>query len=170
MARELKIFITAIPRPPSLRRIRPDQAIDQTERKFRLVGQASEANQSKTDAFFAKYGIGATNAGAATDKMAASTEGMTTKSVALGSALGSFVGGIGVQAVMRLGSEIAEMVARRRQVDDRERIIQSAHGQASTRPARCSGNMRGGTQGLVQDMELMQAANKAVMLGLPVNV
>lgn len=93
---------------------------------------------------------------------------ITTKMIALGSAIGSFVGNIAVNAVMSLGNAIVEAASNGAKLTQLsgsfERLSKSVNQTASVMLS----TMRTATKGLVSDLDLMQSANKAILLGLPV--
>ena len=93
---------------------------------------------------------------------------LNTQMVALGSAIGSFIGNVAYNAVQRLGTAVATMVSEGARmsitVDSFERL---ATGIGQSGDAMLSVT-RTATKGLITDLDIMQASNKAMLLGLPV--
>ena len=93
---------------------------------------------------------------------------VNTKAVALGAAIGSFMGNIAWSAVNKLGAEVSVFVQRGSQLgalqNSFERLARGAN-QSSTEMLSA---LKDGTRGLVSEYDLMTSANKAMLLGLPV--
>ena len=93
---------------------------------------------------------------------------LSSKAVAFGSAIGSFAGGVALQAVQALGSSFVSAAANGAKLSvlsgSFERLTESI-GESSQAMLSMT---RGATKGLVSDLDLIQSTNKAVLLGLPV--
>jgi polyhydroxyalkanoate synthesis regulator phasin len=104
----------------------------------------------------------------ATQKTSASLVSFSKTSTAVGTAIGNYFGNIASNATMKMVSEIEGMVATGAKLS----IVRDAFkGLASAAKQSADGmlaEMRRGTQGMVSDYDLMLAANKAMLLGLPV--
>lgn len=93
---------------------------------------------------------------------------LSTKTLAVGTAIGTFLGKAAYDAVRNLGSSIVELASRGAQmapiVDSFERLTTSIgrSGDAMLAASRTA------TKGLIRDLDLMAAANKGIMLGLPI--
>lgn len=111
----------------------------------------------------------------ATKRPAVETEGLSSKLVAVG----AFIGTMAANAVLALGrlavdgikavvSGIGDLVARGAQIAGISTAFGNLTGAVGTTAATMLGAMRTATKGLVTDIDLMAAANKALLLGLPV--
>lgn len=105
---------------------------------------------------------------AATRRPADATGFLTTKMIALGAAVGSAVGLVAYNAVRRLGQGIVSLAARGAELNRIRTSFTSL-----TEAIDVSGDMmlavsRTRTRGLISDLDLMGAANKAMLLDLPV--
>jgi hypothetical protein len=104
----------------------------------------------------------------ATRRTAESTGGLTTKMVAFGSAIGTFVGALAYDAVKRLAGGLADLASRGvalAPVVTAFEQLTAAAGQSGEELLRLT---RTATKGLITDLDIMAAANKALLLGLPV--
>lgn len=104
----------------------------------------------------------------ATRKAEQPTSFLTTKMVALGSAIGSFIGNIGANAVQAIGQKFVEAASNGAKFsalsDSFERLTRSI-GQSGDAMLSMT---RSATKGLITDLDIMQSSNKAILLGLPV--
>lgn len=104
----------------------------------------------------------------AAKKLDAPFGGLSTRMVAFGAAIGTFLGSAAYDAIKRLGSALVEVATRGISLAPVagafERLAQSV-GETGDAMLKVS---RGATRGLIADLDLMQAANKALLLGLPV--
>lgn len=96
------------------------------------------------------------------------TAGITSKMVALGTAAGTFLGNLAYDAVKKMGAALIEVASRGIELAP----VSSAF-QALARSVGESGDAmlqvaRTATKGLIGDLDLMQAANKGILLGLPI--
>lgn len=94
--------------------------------------------------------------------------GLTTRMMALGTAVGTFVGQVAYDAVKRLGGALIEITGRGitlAPIVDSFQSLARTVGQSGDAMLAVS---RTATKGLISDLDLMQAANKAILLGLPV--
>lgn len=92
---------------------------------------------------------------------------ITAKGVAIGAAVGTAIGSIAVAAVKKLGTELLELGQRglvMAPVVSSFQNLTTAVGQSSDAMLRAG---REGASGLIADLDLMQAGNKALLLGLP---
>ena len=104
----------------------------------------------------------------ATRKIHEPTDKLNTQMVALGSAIGSFLGNLAYNAVQRLGTAVSTMVsegARMSITIDSFQRLATGIGQSGDAMLTVT---RTATKGLITDLDIMQAANKAMLLGLPV--
>lgn len=74
---------------------------------------------------------------------------------------------VGVQAVRSIVEGIGDLAARGAEVSAMERSFDSLTAAAGESGAVMKGTLREATMGLVDDMTLMQATNKSLLLGLP---
>lgn len=96
------------------------------------------------------------------------TNAVNAKMVALGSAIGSFIGSVAYDAVRQLATSVKELVSeglRTEAVVDSFERLSSSIGETSDVMLNAT---RGATKGLISDLDLMLASNKAILLGLPV--
>lgn len=104
----------------------------------------------------------------ATRRVEQPTNTLSTKAVAVGAAIGSAIGNVAVGAVAKLGQEMLTAASKGVQlaslVTSFDRL---AAGIGETGDAML-GVTRGATKGLIADLNIMQSANKAMLLGLPV--
>lgn len=103
--------------------------------------------------------------GAQVDK---STKGISTKAIAMGTAIGVAAGKVAVDALKFLGREFVDVAKRGVELAP---VVTSFNN--LTRSIGESGDQmlavsRSSTKGLITDLDLMSAANKAIQLGLPV--
>ena len=103
------------------------------------------------------------------------TEGLSTKMVALGSFIGTMaakavaaLGRLALNGIKALASGISDLVMEGPRLAALEHSFQTLAATLGESGEAMLGEMRAGTQGLVSDLDLMTAANKAVLLGLPV--
>lgn len=93
---------------------------------------------------------------------------LSTKTLAVGTAIGTFLGKTAYDAVRNLVSSIVDLASRGAQmapiVDSFERLTNSIgrSGDAMLAASRTA------TKGLIRDLDLMAVANKGIMLGLPI--
>lgn len=111
----------------------------------------------------------------ATRKAEEPTSILTAKMVALGSFIGTMaanavaaLGRMAIDGVRALGGEVAELITRGAKLSGISQSFETLAASVNATGAAMLGRMREGTRGLVADLDLMQAANKAVLLGLPV--
>lgn len=111
----------------------------------------------------------------ATKRVEAPTEGLSAKMVAVGTAIGTMaanalmaLGRLALDGVRALASSIVDLVADGAKLAGLEQSFSALTASLGETSAVMLGAMRTGTRGLVADLDLMQAANKAVLLGLPV--
>jgi hypothetical protein len=93
---------------------------------------------------------------------------ISAKAVAMGAAVGTAIGGLAVAAVKKLGQELLEVGSRglvMAPVVTSFHNLTAAVGESADEMLRAS---REGASGLIADLDLMQAGNKALLLGLPV--
>lgn len=136
--------------------------------------EQARANRTLSDAI-AKYAALGKNAPAAmvaleqaTRKVEAPTNALTTKMVALGAAVGSFIGNIAANAVQRFGQyalEAAANGAKLTAIAGGFNLLATSIGQSGQAMLTVT---RTATKGLISDLDLMQSMNKAILLGLPV--
>lgn len=104
----------------------------------------------------------------ATRRVEEPTTSLTTKMIAIGTAIGTFIGRIAYDAVRRLASAISDIASRGVQMvgltDSFERLTRSV-GTTGDEMLRVS---RTATKGLIADLDLMAATNKGILLGLPI--
>lgn len=104
----------------------------------------------------------------ATKQAEAPTGGLTTKIVALGAAIGTFLGNLAYDAVKRIGSGLLEIASNGIKLAPTVGAfnrLTAAVGETSDAMLRAG---RTATKGLISDLDLMQAANKGLLLGLPI--
>lgn len=95
-------------------------------------------------------------------------DALTAKAVAIGSAFGSIIGGVALRALSALGQGMADAAKNGVQLTslvtsfDRLSASIGESGDAMLTVTRSA------TKGLVSDLNIMQSANKAMLLGLPV--
>jgi len=115
-----------------------------------------------------RHGGDAEHFGKSLDAANTATGKLSLGMVAMGTAIGTFIGSVAVKAVNALVSETIELVKRGAELAP---VVQSfdalARSVGETSDAMLQAG-RVGTKGLLTDMELMTAANKAINLGLPV--
>src|SRR5690606_23770571 len=107
------------------------------------LNQAAQAG----DSWFNKFSVGA---------------------VAIGTAIGTFIGKLAVDGVKRLVSGVAELALRGAQMAPTVQAfdrLSASIGESSSVMLSAS---RTATKGLIRDLDLMAAANKGILLGLPV--
>jgi len=96
------------------------------------------------------------------------TGGLTARMVALGAAIGTFIGQAAFDLLRRLGSGIAEIASQGLQLPATSRAfhdLAASVGQSGDEMLRVA---QTATKGLIGDLGLMQAANKGLLLGLPI--
>lgn len=94
--------------------------------------------------------------------------GLSAKAIAVGASFGTFIGGMAKDAVMALGRQMVELGTRGVQLSPMAASFKSltaSIGQSGDAMLQVS---RTASKGLITDMDLMAAANKAILLGLPV--
>lgn len=103
-----------------------------------------------------------------TQRITSAMDVMRGQVTAVGTAIGSFFGTIGANAVMSLAGNVASLAAQGAAMEpmvDAFHRLAAGIGQSGDEMLRVS---RTATRGLINDLDLMQAANKAMLLGLPV--
>jgi len=91
-----------------------------------------------------------------------------TKAIAMGTALGSFAGGLATQAMQKLGQEVGVFIERGAKLPAIEGSFKRLAEGVKLNADQMVASMQVGTSHLVADFDLMQSANKAMLLGLPV--
>lgn len=104
----------------------------------------------------------------ATRKVVAPTDAVTQKMVTMGSAIGSFIGVVAAQAFSKAAQAASEFVAQGVKFTGIAQSFDLLAKSINTTSAAMLGTMRPATRGLVSDLDLMQSANRAMLLGLPV--
>jgi hypothetical protein len=101
----------------------------------------------------------------ATEGVAKASQGM---SVALGAAVGTLAGNLVARGLASITSEMGRMWEQSQRLGS----VQTAFGRLASGAGADASEMlrvmREGTQGLVSNLDMMQSANKAMLLGLPV--
>lgn len=95
-------------------------------------------------------------------------DAINARVVAMGTAIGTFVGRFAYDAVRRLGGELIEIAQRGIELAPVQQAFENltaAIGQSGNEMVAVS---REKTKGLIADLDLMASANKALLLGLPV--
>jgi hypothetical protein len=104
----------------------------------------------------------------ATRKVDEATGGISAKMIAVGSAIGTFVGQLAVDAIKTLGREVLDLATNGIKLAP----IVSSFDRLSASIGESGDEMiavtRTATKGLIKDLDIMQSANKAILLGLPV--
>lgn len=136
--------------------------------------EQEKVNQQLTEAIAKYKALGQTAPKAmvdlekATRNAATATGGLTTKMIAIGTSIGTFVGRLAYDAVKRLAGGVTDLAARGLTlapvVTAFERLTAAA-GQSGEEMLQIT---RTATKGLITDLDIMAAANKALLLGLPV--
>ncbi len=93
---------------------------------------------------------------------------MTTKATAFGVAAGTFLGNMAWSAVNKLGAEIGEFAQRGLQLQAIEASFVRLASGAKQSSSEMLSSMKTASRGMVSEFDLMKAANKAMLLGLPV--
>jgi DNA-directed RNA polymerase specialized sigma24 family protein len=93
---------------------------------------------------------------------------ISARGVALGAALGSFLGNVAWSAVNRLGGEVMNFVAQGAKFPGLQASFERLASSAGQDSRRMRDELRTATMGMVADYSLMESANKAMLLGLPV--
>lgn len=125
---------------------------DQATNGFRIVEQAAKKTEDavkKTGESFSKLDTGA---------------------VALGSTFGTLAGGAiakVVSALAQMPGAINSALKEAQQVEGLTRSFENLQNSIGKTATESIGQLRAATQGLVSDVQLMQQANQAVLLGLP---
>lgn len=135
------------------------------------IGRKAFENATASDKMIA----GMSAAGRATDQLTQSTQNAATstsflesKAIALGSAIGSFLGNIAYQAVSKLASAFvsaAQDGARFSAISGSFERLSASIGETGDVMLKVT---RSATKGLISDLDIMQSSNKAMLLGLPV--
>lgn len=103
-----------------------------------------------------------------TEKMPSLMDKVNARGVAMGAAIGTFVGNIAWSAVNKLGAELGEFAQRGIQLN----AVQSSFERLAVGTKQSSvemlSSMKTASRGMVSEFDLMKAANKAMLLGLPV--
>jgi len=104
----------------------------------------------------------------ATRKAEQPTHGLTTRMVALGTAIGTFIGNAVWAGLKRLGSALLDMATNGMKlapvVGSFDKLTASV-GQSGSEMLQVT---KSATKGLISDLDIMAAANKAILLGLPI--
>lgn len=90
------------------------------------------------------------------------------KVMALGAAIGTFLGNLAWSAVRKLGDELMVFAQRGMELPAVQASFERLSASAQVNSTEMLNAMRTGTRGLVSELDLMQSANKAMLLGLPV--
>lgn len=104
----------------------------------------------------------------ATRKVEESTGGLSTKMIALGTAAGTFIGNIAASAVKALGRELVTLATNGIKLEPIVRSFEQLTASIGTTSDAMLTTTRTATKGLITDLNIMQSANKAILLGLPV--
>lgn len=139
----------------------------------RLTDSELKRANSTIQEAIAKYRVLGQQAPADVQRLARELQGATTATRSFGdslkSSLGNFAAGLGVGAGLSvfqtIGSSLREMAAEGAKLSQLRRPFEALTGGAGQATAELE-RMREATQGLVSDLDLMQAANKAQLLGL----
>jgi hypothetical protein len=93
-------------------------------------------------------------------------------SAAMGLLTGTFgkftAAGVAVNVINRLGGELSNLVARGSQIGPLEQSFERLSTSVGQNSEDMLDSLRTATRGMVQDFDLMQSSNKALLLGLPV--
>ncbi len=111
---------------------------------------------------------GAKSAATELEKQPTMMDRINTRSVAMGAAIGTALGGVAWSAVNRLGSEVAVFADRGRQLGALQTSFETLSRGVKANSSEMLSNMKTASRGLVSEFDLMKAANKAMLLGLPV--
>ncbi len=95
-------------------------------------------------------------------------DNLNAKTVALGAAIGSALGGLALQAVNRLGSELGEFARQGLQLQAVQGSFEKLAAGTKSSSAEMLSSMQKASRGMVSEFDLMKAGNKAMLLGLPV--
>lgn len=93
---------------------------------------------------------------------------MSAKATALGAAFGTFIGNVAWSAVNKLGSELSKFASQGAQLPALESSFRRLSRGVGEDADAMLKSLQKGTQGMVTNFDLMQSANKAMLLGLPV--
>ena len=93
---------------------------------------------------------------------------MKGSSVALGAAIGTFMGNVAWSAVRKLGQEVQVFIDRGTKLAPVEQSFNRLASSIRQNAGEMLSNMKTASRGLVSEFDLMQSANKAMLLGLPV--
>lgn len=102
------------------------------------------------------------------ERASKSTTGLSAKMVAFGAAVGTFVGNVLYDGVRRVASALLDIASNGIKLAPTVgafNALTRAVGESGDAMLRAA---RTGTKGLISDLELMQAANKGLLLGLPI--
>lgn len=136
--------------------------------KYKALGQTAPAAMTAMHAATQKVNAETAKLPASLSKAEPAMSGVEKRAVALGSAIGTFVGGVALSAVSKLGAEIGQFAQRGLQLNSiRGSFDRLASGVKESSTAMLSG-MQQASRGMVSEFDLMKAANKAMLLGLPV--
>jgi hypothetical protein len=91
-----------------------------------------------------------------------------SRAVALGAAVGTFLGNMAWSAVQKLGGELMAFVDKGSKLSAVESSFERLSRGANQHSGEMLSSLQTGTRGLVANYDLMTAANKAMLLGLPV--
>jgi hypothetical protein len=83
-------------------------------------------------------------------------------------AIGSFFGVTAAAGVAKLTAELGHFIAQGQKLSAVERSFERLTSSIGQSGEAMRGALREGTRGLVSDLDLLQSANKAILLGLPV--
>jgi hypothetical protein len=95
-------------------------------------------------------------------------QGVEGRMSALGVAAGTFLGNMAWNAVSKLGSEMGEFAKRGLELNAVQSSFQRLAQGVNASSTDMLKSMQGASRGLVSEFDLMKAANKAMLLGLPV--
>lgn len=102
------------------------------------------------------------------DSMEGPTRGITTRMVALGAAIGTALGVLAADAIRRVASGVVDLASNGIKLAptvDAFMRLSAAAGQSGDEMLRIT---KTATKGLIADLDIMQAANKGLLLGLPI--
>ncbi|MGE0451806.1 MAG: hypothetical protein AB7Q29_19690, partial [Vicinamibacterales bacterium] len=142
---------------------------------YRVLGKDPPETFIKLEAATRQVAAATTKAAAATQGLGTALDhaqtaagGLSARAVALGSAIGNFLGHVAYDGVKRLGNELLAIATNGLKLAP---TVSGFH--ALARAIGESGDAmvtstRSATKGLISDLDIMAASNKAMLLGLPV--
>jgi hypothetical protein len=136
--------------------------------KYTALGQQAPGDMVKLEEATRKAQVATQQASEEIAKQPGLMDKINARAVALGAAIGSFLGNMAWSAVNKLGAEIGVFAEQGMKLNAVRSSFERLASGMDVDSRKMLAGMQTASRGLVSEYELMQSANKAMLLGLPV--